>query len=154
MGLVTCRSSFYGALGTCLVLALGQASARPQDDAPEFVAQWGRDATPDGEFDPLDIAADLRGNLYVIHRYPVDVKGKEESRYHIRKFDRSGRFLTEWGDFGTGDREFKMATSVFVDAKGFIYTSDGQTEQVQKFTSEGKLVGRFGAKGSKDGQSK
>ena len=75
-------------------------------------------------------------------------------RYRIRRFTSDGEFVLEWGDFGVGDRHFQLPTGVFVDAEGFVYTSDGRTEQVQKYTPEGELLARFGAKGALDGQSK
>lgn len=41
-----------------------------------------------------------------------------------------------------------------MDSQGFVYTSDGNTEQVQKYTPKGKLMVKFGAKGAKDRQSR
>jgi sugar lactone lactonase YvrE len=135
------------------------APAWAQEEAPRFAAAWGKQATPDGRFDPLAIAANAEGEVYVIHRYQMkkaekDEDEKDENRYRIRKFDSSGKFLLEWGDFSDLKRHFKLPTGVFVDSQGFVYTSDGQTQQVQKCTPDGKLVVRFGSKGVKDGQSK
>ena len=141
-----------------LLVLLKATPVWAQDDAPRFVAAWGKQATPDGRFDPLAVAANAQGEVYVIHRYQMkkDEKDetKSENRYRIRKFNSSGKFLLEWGDFSDLKRHFKLPTGVFTDAEGFVYTSDGATEAVQKYTPEGKLVVRFGSKGVKDGQSK
>ena len=140
-----------------LIAVLMAAPVWAQEEAPRFVAAWGKQATPDGRFDPLAIAANAEGEVYVIHRYQTkkaEKDAKEENRYRIRKFDGSGKFLLEWGDFSDLKRHFKLPTGVFTDAQGFVYTSDGATEQVQKYTPEGKLLVRFGSKGVEDGQSK
>ena len=140
-----------------LILTLAATLAAPLwagDNAPQFVSAWGKDANPDGQFAPLAIAANAKGEVYVIHRYQIKKDKKNENRYRIRKFDARGKFALEWGDFSDGERHFKLPTGIFVDDKGFVYTSDGNTEQVQKYSPKGKLVVKFGSKGAKDGQSR
>ena len=148
----------YRIIALSLIVVLMTVPVWAEAEAPRFVAAWGKQVTPDGRFDPLAIAANAEGEVYVIHRYEMkkDEKDetKSENRYRIRKFDSSGKFLLEWGDFSDLKRHFKLPTGVFTDAEGFVYTSDGATEAVQKYTPEGKLVVRFGSKGVKDGQSK
>ena len=148
----------YRIIALSLIVVLMTVPVWAEAEAPRFVAAWGKQVTPDGRFDPLAIAANAEGEVYVIHRYEMkkDEKDetKSENRYRIRKFDSSGKFLLEWGDFSDLKRHFKLPTGVFVDAQGFVYTSDGATEAVQKYTPEGKLLVRFGSKGVEDGQSK
>ncbi len=147
----------YRIIALSLIVVLMTVPVWAEAEAPRFVAAWGKQVTPDGRFDPLAIAANAEGEVYVIHRCQMkkaEKDEKDENRYRIRKFDSSGKFLLDWGDFSDLKRHFKLPTGVFVDAQGLVYTSDGATEQVQKYTPEGKLVVRFGSKGVEDGQSK
>ncbi len=138
-------------LSITIVIAV---SAEAGNWTPRFVSAWGTKANPDGQFTPLALAANAKGEVYVVHRYQVKKDNKSENRYRIRKFDSDGKFLFEWGDFSDRTREFRLPTGIFIDGKGFVYTSDGNTEQVQKYSPKGKLVVKFGAKGAKDGQSR
>lgn len=130
------------------------AAAWAGDNTPRFVSAWGKKADPDGQFTPLALAANAKGEVFVVHRYRVKKDKKSENRYRIRKFDARGKFALEWGDFSDRTREFRLPTGLYIDDKGFVYTSDGNTEQVQKYSPKGKLVVKFGAKGAKDGQSR
>ena len=102
----------------------------------------------------MAIAVNAKGEVYAVHRYQVKKDKNNENQHRIRKFDTRGKFLLKWGDFSDRTREFRLPTGIYIDDKGFVYTSDGNTEQVQKYSPKGKLVVKFGAKGAKDGQSR
>ncbi|MGH9985040.1 MAG: hypothetical protein ACRD8W_13910 [Nitrososphaeraceae archaeon] len=53
-------------------------------------------------------------------------------------------FVTEWGSPGTGDGEFNNPTGINIDDAGFIYVSDFENNNVQKFTQEHDFVTKFG----------
>jgi DNA-binding beta-propeller fold protein YncE len=56
------------------------------------------------------------------------------------KFSKDGRYLLEWGRFGTGPGEFNTPHSVAVDSKGRVYVSDRENNRIQIFDGEGKFL--------------
>lgn len=75
-----------------------------------------------------DVAVDRDDNVFVFCRgtHPVMI------------FDREGRFLDAWGEFGANYFTFPHGISVGVD--GFVYTADSRDHTVRKWTADGKLV--------------
>jgi hypothetical protein len=133
----------------CLLLALPLGA---QNVMPTLALQWDAKVTPDGEFNPSGIAVDGQGNAYVIDYVVKQLGDSKQNRYRVRKFDRNGKFVLEWGEFGTGDRQFRQATGILVDKDGNVYTADGVNEQIQKFDPNGKLLVRYGSKGKAEMQ--
>ena len=56
------------------------------------------------------------------------------------------------GGQGTGDGEFDSAGDVAVASDGSVYVSDWFNHRIQKFTSEGVFVSKWGTEGTGDGQ--
>ncbi len=83
-----------------------------------------------GLINPADIALDADGNLYVA----------DNGHYCVKKFDRFGNFLMEIGEYGTGPGQFQDIRGVAVDKYGYIYVSDYQNDNIQKFAPNGTFV--------------
>lgn len=62
------------------------------------------------------------------------------------------KFVRGWGNFGTGDGQFKFPEGVAVDFQGFVYTVEATNHRVQKFDKEGNFITKWGSYGSGDGQ--
>ncbi len=118
----------------------------------EFITKWGTLGSGDGEFGhfgPYGIAVDSVGNVYAA----------DQGNYRIQKFSSDGEFITKWGTLGSGDGEFG-ATSTYgygplgiaVDALGNVYVSDTGNNRIQKFTSNGEFIIKWGAPGSGEGE--
>ena len=56
------------------------------------------------------------------------------------------------GGQGTGDGEFDSAGGVAPASDGSVYVSDWFNHRIQKFTSEGVFVSKWGTEGTGDGQ--
>ncbi len=129
----------------------------------EFVKMWGGTyGGADGEFKkPHGVAVDSNGNVYV----------SERSGLRIQKFDSQGNFVTKWGSEGTGDGQFTHLHDIAVGPGGsgnqtqslstnetastnneFVYTTDAENFNVQKFTSDGQFITKWGSEGTADGQ--
>ena len=53
---------------------------------------------------------------------------------------------------GTGDGEFDSAGGVAAASDGSVYVTDPFQHRIQKFTSEGVFVSKWGMEGTVDGQ--
>lgn len=60
-------------------------------------------------------------------------------------------FVTEWGEFGSGDGQFSFPTGIDVDGSGNVYVAD-LGGFVQKFGGNGAFITKWGSEGSSDGQ--
>ncbi len=91
---------------------------------------------------------DSAGNVYVT----------EYHNHRVQKFSSSGAFVTKWGrnggagSSGAGDGEFSTPLGIAVDRDGYVYVADRNNHRVQKFTSGGVFVTKWGTKGTADGQ--
>ena len=66
-------------------------------------------------------------------------------------------FVTKWGTEGSGDGQFYNPFGIAVDSSGDIYVAEsqdigGQNHRIQKFSSDGTFLLKWGSKGSSDGQ--
>jgi sugar lactone lactonase YvrE len=119
------------------------------DPTGKLLKQWGSKGTADGQFlmsglQGVDttgfVALDSQGNVYIT----------ENNR--VQKFDGNGKFLTKWGEAGSGDGQFGLALAIAIDAQDNVYVVDFINNGIQKFDSGGKFLLKWGGKGTGDGQ--
>lgn len=104
---------------------------------------------------PAGIATDAQGNLYVM----------DSKNNRIQVFDPTGKFLKCWGSEGNGDGQFQFYAAdsdlpgeamimggIAIDSQGNVYVADGFNARIQKFTSDGQFLSKFGTQGTNDGQ--
>lgn len=121
------------------------------DSIGNFLLKWGQNnpSATDHLPVPLGISVDNAGFVLV------------SSDFKIKKFNpNTGKFMSEFGSFGSGDGQFMTATDIAVDTSGFIYVSETTNQgccevtnnRVQVFTNKGKFVTKFGSLGTGDGE--
>jgi len=62
------------------------------------------------------------------------------------------QFLFEWGSFGRGDGQFDSIGDFAFDSSGNVYVPDYFNYRIQKFTSDGTFITKWGSEGIFGGQ--
>jgi len=116
------------------------------DSSGNYLAQW------EVNF-PGNVAVDTINNwVYTIDLYNV-----------LKKFDLTGNLISQWGGTGSGDGQFMITNQndpsnqgpngqMAVDGFGNVYVVDNMNYRVQKFTSSGNFILKWGTNGSGSGQ--
>lgn len=95
---------------------------------------------------PCANAVDRQGNIFIA----------DNANHQVHRFTTAGQWLLAWGSHGTGDGEFSFMyvgpnASLAVDPQGILYVGDA-TQRVQKFDGNGRFLGKWGSKGTGDGE--
>ena len=96
---------------------------------------------------PQGIAVGPDGSIYIV----------DAGFCRIQKFTPDGQFIARWGNQGTGDGEFGYydplgPSSIAVDGNGYVYVTDKYNNRIQRFTSDGVFLNKWGEVGYADGQ--
>ena len=106
----------------------------------QFITQWGSDGRWNGQFHyPTDVAISTIGTVLVADAY----------NHRIQTFTEDGVYVRKWGGVGFGLSGkwagwFRLAKAVTVDPTGRVYVADAFNRRIQKFTSDGRLIGAWG----------
>ena len=118
----------------------------------ELLREWGEKGTGDGQFQlPGSLAVGPDGLIYV----------PDQGNSRVQKFQTDGAFVGKFGQLGFEPGQFggseapggRFAGPQFVafDRAGNVYTSDAALDRIQKFTSDGRLLGHWGGESSDAG---
>ena len=80
---------------------------------------------------PADVAQAENGDFFV-------ADGHWNNR--IVKFDSSGRYVKEWGGFGSGQGQLNMPHSLVIDRRGRLLVADRSNHRIQIFTQDGDYI--------------
>jgi DNA-binding beta-propeller fold protein YncE len=94
----------------------------------------GAGAPGDNFNQPLDVAWDTAGNIFVVDGY---------SNARVAKFDKTGRFAKSWGSTGAEPGQFSIPHSIAVDAQGNVYVADMGNKRIQVFDNDGTFKTQF-----------
>ena len=108
----------------------------------QFVTKWMTFGNAVTYSQPMGIAADSAGHVYV-----VDLR-----KNLVQKYTSTGTLLAEWGTEGSGDGQFNLPMGIAVDGAGFVYVTEPYANRVQKFTSDGTFVTKWGTDGTGAGE--
>lgn len=71
-----------------------------------------------------DLAVDNRnGDIYVV----------DQGNNRVQRFDRDGRFVSEFGTAGRSNGQFDRPYGIAIDKDGYVYVADSGNKRVQKF---------------------
>jgi sugar lactone lactonase YvrE len=106
-----------------LLLTLGKAGGnRP-----------GQDADPASFYQPNDVTTNAAGEIFV-------AEGHGGANARISKFDRTGKFIKEWGKRGAGPGEMDQPHALAWDSKGRLVVADRSNNRLQIFSQDGALL--------------
>jgi hypothetical protein len=112
---------------------------RRKEGADEGAKPWGHPSPPlpavDGLFrQPTDVTWDSRGNIYFTDGY---------INSRVAKYDKNGDWVKSWGDYGTGQGQFRLPHAIVADRNDNLYVGDRSNHRVQVFDTDGKFLRMF-----------
>ncbi len=117
----------------------GNSRVQVFDRKGKFLWKFGHHTKPgewgNGTFQwPFDLAVAPTGEVYVT----------DPSLQLVQKFNDKGKFLLQWGGWGTQPGQFYKCKGIDVDSDGRVFVIDFGNHRGQIFDSEGKFLGIFG----------
>ncbi|MCU1382157.1 MAG: hypothetical protein JWL71_854, partial [Acidobacteria bacterium] len=96
----------------------------------------GGAAAPDYFYQPNDVITAPNGDIFVS-------EGHGAGNNRVIKFDKTGKFIKEWGKLGTGPGEFDQPHALAFDSKGRLFVGDRNNNRVQVFDQNGTFIQEF-----------
>ena len=118
----------------------------------DFVTAWGSEGREPGQFVvPIDLVVDGQGWVYVLDSFrsgpPAD-----PGTGAVQVFDDDGRYLAEWGEYGTKPGQLMGPFGIGLDPDGTLLVAEFDNNRVQRFTPEGEFLHGWGEYGWDEGE--
>jgi DNA-binding beta-propeller fold protein YncE len=116
----------------------------PPHIPPTYAFSVGSAGSGNGQFNLVEggIAFDNAGHFWAV----------DHGNNRIQKFNSEGKYLSQFGSYGTGNGQFQQPAGMAIDPAGSIWVADQHGNRVEKFNSEGKYLSQFGSFGTGSGQ--
>jgi sugar lactone lactonase YvrE len=85
---------------------------------------------------PNDVAIAANGDIFVAQGHTPGANGDAR----VLKFDKDGRYLTQWGGKGSEPGKFQVAHGLAFDRRGQLWVMDRENQRIQVFTQKGEFV--------------
>jgi len=120
--------------------------------AGKVLRRWGKPGTGPGEFrfiagDPA-APAEVAGKIAVGRNGMVYVSDSGNDRVQV--FTPQGRFIRQFGSYGSGKGQFYFPADLVADGSGNVYVADDQSETLAKFSPAGQVIWQIGGSASSD----
>lgn len=83
---------------------------------------------------PTDMAITPAGDIFITDGY---------GNRRIVHYDKNGKFVKSWGQYGTTPGSFVLPHAIVVDSKGRLYVADRNSARIQVFNQTGKLLDQW-----------
>jgi streptogramin lyase len=67
-------------------------------------------------------------------------EGHGAGNNRVLKFDKTGKFIKEWGKLGTGPGEFDQPHALAMDSRGRLFVGDRNNNRIQIFDQNGTFI--------------
>lgn len=98
--------------------------------------EWNETAGSRKLNQPNDIVVADNGDVFIAQGHTPGERGDAR----VLKFDKTGRFLAQWGGKGAGPGQFQVAHGLAIDAKGLLWVADRENQRIQVFDQKGTFV--------------
>jgi DNA-binding beta-propeller fold protein YncE len=109
-----------------VLLTLGKPGGNPP----------GQPADPASLYQPNDVITLANGDVLVAEGH----SNAPETSTRIVRFNRDGKYLGQFGKYGSGPGEFIQPHGLAMDAQGRLLVADRSNNRVQILTTEGKFI--------------
>jgi DNA-binding beta-propeller fold protein YncE len=152
-----------GELSPVLVVALSVVDCGSRSPVASVETSLADLAGPSRSFgDPLDPAATECVQLTTSYPLETDVvlaqvAQTDEASWRIA-FDATevagppADWVLMWGEWGSGDGQFRYPQGIAVDSGGNVFVSDNENHRIQEFTADGQFLTSIGGFGYDPGQ--
>lgn len=86
--------------------------------------------------EPNDVAFGRNGDVFLAEGHTPGAMGDPR----VLKFDKTGKFIKQWGGKGTDPGKFQVAHGIAIDAKGLVWVADRENSRIQVFDQDGTFV--------------
>ncbi len=93
----------------------------------------GGAAAPDYFYQPNDVLVAPNGDIFV-------AEGHGAGNNRVIKFDKTGKFIKEWGKLGKGPGEFDQPHALAMDSRGRLFVGDRNNNRIQIFDQNGTFI--------------
>jgi DNA-binding beta-propeller fold protein YncE len=109
-----------------LLLTLGKAGGNRPGQTPE----------PSSFYQPNDVITNANGDIFVCEGHSDGATAPAR----IVKFDKTGKFIKEWGKRGSAPGEFIQPHALAFDSRGRLFVADRSNNRIQIFDQDGNLL--------------
>jgi sugar lactone lactonase YvrE len=92
---------------------------------------------PDLFDQPTDVVTAPNGDIFVTDSHR---NGKNN---RVVKFDRTGKFIKEWGKKGSGPGEISEPHTIAMDSRGRLFVGDRENNRIQIFDQNGTFIAQW-----------
>jgi len=93
----------------------------------------GGAAAPEYFYQPNDVLVAPSGDIFVS-------EGHGAGNNRVLKFDKTGKFIKEWGKLGSGPGEFDGPHALAMDSRGRLFVGDRNNNRIQIFDQNGTYI--------------
>ena len=91
--------------------------------------------------EPNDVITAPNGDIFVSDGHSgQNPTATPDTNARIVKFTRDGKFVKEWGKFGSGPGEFRTPHALAMDSRGRLFVADRGNHRIQIFDQDGKFL--------------
>jgi sugar lactone lactonase YvrE len=92
---------------------------------------------PDLFDQPTDVVIASNGDIFVTDSH------RNGPNNRVVKFDRTGKYIKEWGKKGSGPGEISEPHTIALDSRGRLFVGDRENNRIQIFDQDGKFLDQW-----------